>query len=146
MTDLSPLVSLHALDALMQGSATSGDLAVATGLPRPQTVQLVCLLQGAGLVLRAADRVATCTLNTLPSLPRPTDRITTQLILSQVDLHRTLPALEAATGLHRDLIGDTLRRAWLRGEVRCLCVGHLPVFEHAPRPRPTCHVGTMPLV
>ncbi|GAA5533952.1 MarR family transcriptional regulator [Deinococcus aluminii] len=130
---LSPLSSLHALGALMDGPVSSGDLAVATGLPRPQTVQLVRLLQGAGLVLRASDRVATCTLHTLPVLPRPTDRITTQLILAQVDLHRTLPALEAATGLPRALIGDTLRRAWLRGEVRCLCVGHLPVFERAPR-------------
>ncbi|WP_034388491.1 helix-turn-helix domain-containing protein [Deinococcus sp. YIM 77859] len=133
---LSPLSTLHATEHLLEGDAPARRLARVTGLNRSQTARLLALLARTGLVRQAADRGGTCRLNLLPALPHATDRISTQGILALVPQARTVVALARATGCSRRVVEDTLRRAVMRGEVRCVCVGDLPVFDRAS-PRPT---------
>lgn len=132
----SPLSTLHAIEHLLEGNAPASRLARVTGLNRPQTTRLIALLARTGLVRQAADRVGTCSLNVLPALAHATDRVSTQSILALVPQARTVLGLVAATGCSSGVVMDTLRRAIVRGQITCVCVGHLPVFDRA-WPRPT---------
>lgn len=126
---LSPLASLHAIELLLSGAAPASHIGQAAGLNRVHTSRLIAMMARSGLVLQAANRVGTCRLNVLPGLAHPADRPTVQRILAQVRRARTVTGIAAATQCPPDVVTDTLRRAVIRRQVSCVCVGHLPVFD-----------------